>query len=461
MNEPRRVVGFIAWSTALLLGFSIAAYALNISWTPFDRINLISDIVHADSIQSASVENISEPDSVTQVINLPARQFERYTTAARIINFQTDSTRYALPHFLERLHTLRQTKKGKIRIAYFGDSMIEGDLMTQTLRELLQKNFGGTGVGYVPITSIVAGFRQTVRSAYSNGWSDRNLKQNPVNVPLYLSGHAFSSQSDWARYTDRTRGDSSLLIQKYLLCGSDSNAASIQFQDQEKKFIAGSPFNRVLLSTDTDRTLSFSATPHTPTLYGVSFESPDGIILDNFSFRGITGIELAKLSVNWLQAIQQQQPYDLIVFQYGVNLLFRPMDKDFRWYGKAMQPVIDRFKKTFPEADILVVSTADRAFRYAGGWASAVGIDSLVAVQARAAFQSDVAFYNQFSTMGGTNSIVNWANRNPAWAGKDYVHPNARGAAWLGESLYKAILREYRLYTASLNRSKPKPANKP
>jgi lysophospholipase L1-like esterase len=460
MNAPRRVVGFVAWSTALLLGFSIAAYAWNVSWTPFDRINLISDVVRSDSAQTNVVGTTLLPDSIAQAANPPARRFERYTTAARIINFQTDSARYALPHFLERLHTLRQTKKGKIRIAYFGDSMIEGDLMTQTLRELLQKNFGGTGVGYVPITSIVAGFRQTVRSEYSRGWSDRSFKQNPGNAPLYLSGHAFSSQSDWARYTDRTRGDSSMLIQKYLLCGPDSNA-SIQYQQQERTIAASGSFNRILLSTDAGRTLSLSATSNTPTLYGVSFESPDGIILDNFSFRGITGIELAKLSANWLQAIQQQQPYDLIVFQYGVNLLFRPMDKDFRWYGKAMQPVIERFKQTFPEADILVVSTADRAFRYSGGWASAVGIDSLVAVQAKAAFQSDVAFYNQFATMGGTNSIVDWANRNPSWAGKDYVHPNARGAAWLGESLYKAILREYRLYTASINRAKPKPANTP
>jgi lysophospholipase L1-like esterase len=77
-----------------------------------------------------------------------------------------------------------------------------------------------------------------------------------------------------------------------------------------------------------------------------------------------------------------------------------------------------------------------------------------VSVQAKAAFQSAVAFYNQFATMGGTNSIVDWANRNPAWAGKDYVHPNARGAAWLGESLYKALMREYRLYVRSLNEGK-------
>ncbi len=453
MNEPRRVVGFVAWSTVLLLGFSIASYGLGFSWTPFDRINLISDVVSTDSTRSVSKDRSTAPGVVTQSTESPERRFDRYRTPARIIHFQTDTLRHALPHFMERLHALHQTKKGKIRIAYFGDSMIEGDLMTQTLRQLLQAEFGGTGVGYVPITSIVSGFRQSVRSEYSRGWTDRSFKENPGNAPLYLSGHAFKSQSDWARFTDRTRGDSSQLIQKYLLCGSDSNA-SILLSQQETSIAAGGSFNRILLSSDASRVLSIGATANTPTLYGISFESPEGIVLDNFSFRGITGIELAKLSVTWLSAIHQSQPYDLIVFQYGVNLLFRPMDKDFRWYGRAMQPVIERFKQAFPKSDVLVVSTADRAFRYQGKYASAIGIDSLVSVQAKAAFQSGVAFYNQFATMGGTNSIVDWANRNPAWAGKDYVHPNARGAAWLGESLYKALMREYRLYVRSLNKGK-------
>jgi hypothetical protein len=57
-----------------------------------------------------------------------------------------------LAKFAEKLHQLKTTKKGKIRIAYFGDSMIEGDLLTQTLRKLLQKEFGGYGVGFFPFT---------------------------------------------------------------------------------------------------------------------------------------------------------------------------------------------------------------------------------------------------------------------------------------------------------------------
>ena len=45
-----------------------------------------------------------------------------------------------------------------VRIAYFGDSFIEADILTGDLREMLQKRFGGCGVGYVPITTKISRF---------------------------------------------------------------------------------------------------------------------------------------------------------------------------------------------------------------------------------------------------------------------------------------------------------------
>jgi lysophospholipase L1-like esterase len=84
-----------------------------------------------------------------------------------------------------------------------------------------------------------------------------------------------------------------------------------------------------------------------------------------------------------------------------------------------------------------------------------------VKVQAQAAFQSGTAFYNQFATMGGTNSIVDWASRKPAWAGRDHIHPSGRGAAWLGETMYRAILKEYELYVRSLRASNKKTTSNP
>jgi lysophospholipase L1-like esterase len=173
-------------------------------------------------------------------------------------------------------------------------------------------------------------------------------------------------------------------------------------------------------------------------------------VLDNFSFRGITGIEWGGLDSLFLESIEENNPYDLIVFQYGVNLLFRPNDKNFSWYAKSMLPVLKKFRKCFNETDFILVSTADRAFRYGTQYRSAVGIDSLVKVQAALAFETNSCFYNQFETMGGTNSIVDWADRKPSFANKDYVHPNHKGAALLANYFFDAIMNDYKKYVQSL-----------
>jgi len=152
------------------------------------------------------------------------------------------------------------------------------------------------------------------------------------------------------------------------------------------------------------------------------------------------------LDSTFLRAIDENNPYDLIIFQYGVNLLFRPADKNFNWYAKSMLPVIRKLKNCFNNSNLLIVSVADRAFRYNGEYRSAVGIDSLIKVQATMAYETGCAFYNQFASMGGTNSIVEWANSKPSLANKDYIHPNHRGAELLGNLLFESIINEYEQY---------------
>jgi len=112
--------------------------------------------------------------------------------------------------------------------------------------------------------------------------------------------------------------------------------------------------------------------------------------------------------------------------------------------------VVNKFKSCFKETEFLIVCTADRAFRYGGEYRSAVGIDSLVKVQATLAYETGSNFYNQFESMGGTNSIVEWAKMSPSLANKDYVHPNHRGAEVLGNYFFEAIMNEYKKYTRTL-----------
>src|SRR5690606_32411089 len=72
----------------------------------------------------------------------------------------------SLAAFAEAMQNLKSSGSGKVRIAFYGDSFIEGDIFCGSVRDSLQTLFGGRGVGFVPITSRVIGFRNTIRQNF-------------------------------------------------------------------------------------------------------------------------------------------------------------------------------------------------------------------------------------------------------------------------------------------------------
>lgn len=449
MNSNRRVFLFVVYAVSAYLFFSLVSYAFGLHWRPFDRVNLIADVVKGDSSFLADGPGPDTTGGSQPIIieDRPQQDFLLYHTPHYITGFQTDTSLASLPHLMAKLYALKNGQQQKIRIAYFGDSMIENDLLTQTFRKRLQEYFGGQGVGFVNINFVGHKLRQTIEHDYSNGWKDDNLRNATDKSTLYLSGHRFSTSGDWVSVTDKTITDSTYVTEKILLCGKTEAPVSIRVNGQPVSINADKSFNRIVLASDVSRKLRLDVDDSRLPIYGVSFEPLSGVIVDNFSFRGSRGDEYKSLDSNFLQTIAQENPYDLIVFQYGVNVLFRANDKNFTWYARMLMPVVERFRSSFPKADFLITGTADRAFRYPDGYATAVGIDTLLKIQATAAYETGSYFYNLYSTMGGKNSIVDWANRKPSLANKDYVHPNHQGAEILGNWFFEDLLREFEKYS--------------
>ena len=443
MNNNRnwRVVTLISISFFIYLFFSILSFAFDIKWEPFEKVNLITDVFDKNKKSELAKADQQKNNSETKNPKNLVQDFELYKKPYFITNFYKGDSVNALSNFSEKLHQLQTTKKGKIRIAYFGDSMIEGDLLTQTLRKLLQKEFSGYGVGFLPIHSKVAGFRQTA-TVKSSGWETINFMDKDAKN-MYISGFSFSGLGNGS-FTDRTVTTPPSL-QKFLIYGQ-SNGGSIDYDGTSISLQGNDLVNAQLLSNNNATSFEFKSNSATTPFYGVSFESENGIILDNFSFRGITGVEFRKIDEDFLKAVQSANHYDLIVMQYGVNLLFRPNDTDYSYYTKNMTPVLEKFISAFPKTDILLVSSADRAFRYNGEYQTAKGLPNLLETQAKLAYDHHLAFFNLFETMGGENSIVDWASQKPPLANKDYVHPNGKGADILAEKLFHAIINDYHNY---------------
>ncbi|MDE6569545.1 MAG: hypothetical protein K2K43_02860, partial [Alistipes sp.] len=61
-----------------------------------------------------------------------------------------------------------------VRIAFLGDSFIEGDILTADLRERLQLAYGGGGTGFAPMASPLTAYRRSVKTA-SKGWTSYHI----------------------------------------------------------------------------------------------------------------------------------------------------------------------------------------------------------------------------------------------------------------------------------------------
>lgn len=446
MNSNIRLVTFVTSSFSLYLIFSILGSYYHLNWTVFKRINLISEIITQDSVPKVtSIIKAEIKKTVTNELR-NGKNIDLYNSPNTITDFNRDTNKASLVRLMKKLNEIKNGTKRKIRIAYFGDSMIEGDLLTQTFRKLVQAEFGGGGVGYVPITCPTSKFRLSVTEKTSGIWDVQNFKTSNKISNLFLSGYLFKSQYGGVEMYDRTIQDSNITLEKTLFYGYSDLPVSIKVNGSLREISPREVFGKVILSKDNSPFINIASTDSHLPIYGISFETESGVTVDNFSFRGISGVELNSIDTTFLNMVASKNSYDLIIFQYGINVLFRPHDKNFNWYAKMLAPVIKKFKNSFKDAECLIISTSDRAFRYNGEYKSAEGIDSLIKTQATLAYETGTAFYNQFETMGGHNSIVSWVNAKPSLANKDYIHPNPKGAEILGTKFFMAFMKDYNKY---------------
>ena len=358
-----------------------------------------------------------------------------------IINYSR-SSKQPVEKFVQALRDYKAGKRNKIRIAYLGDSFIEGDLITMDLRELLQSRFGGSGAGFVPITSITAGFRQTITHSFSKDWTDFNFKSDGDRSNVFISGHNYSSNGSWVEYTAPNRPHLNHFDKVYLLYKSNEPFTAT-INEVATEIPAAPQMGKALVAQHVQKVVAgFPASDHT--LYGFSFEGDTSVQVDNFSFRGISGMEMQYINPSILSQINAVHPYDLIIFQYGPNLLFKPNLDNFDFYLKPMIKAVSQFRDAFPQADILMLSTGDKAFRYNGQYATAKGVIPLLQTQQQIAAQAQVNFWNFYLNMGGEGSMIKWVEGDTSFANRDYTHVNFRGGKKIAGLLFNTLMNAYK-----------------
>ncbi len=377
-------------------------------------------------------------------ITFPQEQFENY-----------QGNQYLIP-FFEKLYQLENNKKGNVRIAYFGDSMTDGDMIVQDFRTAFQSQYGGKGVGFVAISSESAASRSSITHEFSANWkmqSYLNVKY-PIR-PFGVNGHVFfnndSINKSWVKFTANNRKFTAQLDYPTLFFGSSDNqygeiSYKIGKDTLYKKLIPKNILNTIVLSQSAVKSLKvdFKKSRSIP-IYGFNFDDGQGVHVDNFSQRGNSGIPISKFNVALMQSFQQKLNYDLIVLHYGTNVL-NYGTKNYNWYERSMIKTINRLKECFPGVAILVISTADKSSKYDMEMKTDSAVVPLSTAQKRFALKTQSGFVNLYSLMGGSGSMTKWVEEEPVLANKDYTHFNFRGSKKVSDLLYKQLDAAYQNY---------------
>lgn len=343
-----------------------------------------------------------------------------------------------------------------VRIAFMGDSFVEGDIVTCDLRDELQRRFGGRGAGFIPADIPFSTVRKSIKRSSQNWktYSVMKTKEAPeaIRERLFISGYLAEggkgATTRWQSATAYPTLDSCSQA-RILLISRDTSRVEVILGDtlRNEFMIAGDERVREIFVEGPVDDIRLRVIDGSVICYGASLEGNDGVIVDNFSVRSNNGHAIFGTSASVNRQIDEMLGYDLVVLQYGLNIMQQGQLK----YSKYRDQVCDMIayaERCFPNAAIMVVGVSDRWVKNAetGEYEPIGSVDALTSYQRAAADSCNVVFWETSRVMkrlGGMPAFV-----SNGWAAKDYTHINYAGGKRIGNALCDAICqRVYRLLT--------------
>lgn len=439
---------YLKYSLGLTLFILAALVAMH--WLPvitidghtMRRVDLLSDI----RIPEPEDEE-TEADSLPPVPEVKPAFVDTCRTGMTCIEDYSDSTLRGMTPFYRALDEI-PIKERLVRIAVFGDSFIEADIFTADLREMLQKRFGGCGVGFVTITSMTSGYRPTVRHSFG-GWSSHAVTDSVYfdRKKQGLSGHYFvpnnnayvelRGQNKYASLLDTCQQASIFFYNK----GTVDLSVRVNRGEAEKRQFESDAHLQTMQVEGHIGSIRWTINHADSTLfYGLAMDGAQGIIVDNFSLRGSSGLSLRTIPAGIMKEFNDQRPYDLIILQYGLNVATQ-RGYNYDNYQKGLLAAIEHLKECFPQAGFLLLSVGDRDYKTdTGELRTMPGVKNLIRYQQNIAAESGIAFWNMFEAMGGEGSMAKLVHAKPSMANYDYTHINFRGGKHLAGLLYETLL---------------------
>lgn len=430
-------------------------------FTPEPSRQLEQSPILADAMRGAKVAkpagNVALPEAAKGDRRIKTRALE-----------YTDAGFNQLAYFFDALGKTQLDGAG-VRILHYGDSQIEGDRVTGYLRSRMQRVFGGAGVGMQCVVPPVSPpFGLTIQPGA--GWKYHSIMPATKRKKEFHYGLAGSvcqyGQEVEDAETGETHYQGTVEITRKLSAGSGmrfshvrvfihtaQSPCRVELQQGDSTLWEASigalpSVQQVVVPVSTQRSkfsLSFSSASLADVL-ALSFEGEGGVQVDNVPLRGSSGGDFTAINDTVFREMASLLHPKLVLLQFGVNVVPGQMEA-YGFYREMLKRQIARLRGLLPGVTFIMLGVSDMGMKEEDDFVSYPNIPKVRNAQRQAALESGIAFWDTYQAMGGPNSIVAWVNAEPPLATADYVHFTPRGARFIGEMFYSALMQAYEAYT--------------
>lgn len=362
---------------------------------------------------------------------------------------------YSKPDFWTE--ALAHNRKDFVRILHFGDSQIENDRITSTLRRFFQTDFGGKGPGLLPLFASYHALQPTVSGAWHTVKAEKNSRRG--NYGIYDANLTCPPLQSLVRSKKKVAGTLEYRFPENfnapfldVLVHEDLSASALRITEDGKPVAA-----EALLETFGQKRLTYPLWPgirklklevelrKNHTLYALAANDTVGVSVDNIAVRGGAGTVFTPNNRRFLVDQYMLLNTGLIIYQFGVNALKNPsaQNHDYGYFRMLLLQELTYIRAQMPDVPVIVVGVADKP--QGGLRAGQISdVEQIRQIQKEVAFQTGCIYWDLCEAMGGKNSMKRWADASPALVSSDYVHFTEQGAEVVGTLFYKAFLNQYR-----------------
>jgi len=357
----------------------------------------------------------------------------------------------AISHFFSKL---RDAENSKVRVLHIGDSHLQTDYYTGTLRNTLQSIFGYGGRGFVfPYKSAGTHSAYDYVTQSSGKWEYcRNVCREP-SFNMGISGaaiHTADTNASFALIFRKTyQSIHSDFTKLRIYCKTDSSSFGIALRLGNDTIPIQIPvfsqpnlgyIDLILPRACDTLAVSFYRTDtlqNSFECYGLVVESAgeNGILYSSVGINGAGYVSILKQKLFETQLIAYKP--DLVVIDVGAND-FYPNNYHETELEAHLSQIITIVRNAAPSASILLTNSHDLWKRKRNiPWCKNFSLFTRKMAQ-----KYQCAFYDYYQVSGGPFALAQW--RKAGLAQPDRVHLTYKGYTLKAELMSNAILTSYR-----------------